>query len=223
MDKDKDKFHPEKSLRPICSGKISIFSASVISLICASIGLTIGILLSTQFFYILLLIFFLTLLYSIFFKNEIFVDILFISINFVLRAVSGSYILDVRISPWLIVCTFFLSLFLALGKRKSDFELLKDNSVHHKKVLLDYTPELTNTLLIISTTSLMMSYSLYSFLSIYPHLIYTLPLAMYVILRYFYLIENSSIIARQPERFFTDKKLLIGIILWLVAVIIIMY
>jgi 4-hydroxybenzoate polyprenyltransferase len=223
LDREKDKFHPEKSLRPVCSGKISVFSASVIALVCASISLTIGILLSAQFFYILLIIFILTQLYSLYFKNEIFLDILFISINFVLRAVSGSYILGVRISPWLIVCTFFLSLLIALGKRKSDYNLLKIISFQHKKVLLDYTPELTNTLLIISTTSLMMSYSLYSFLSIYPHLIYTLPLALYVILRYFYLIENNSIIARQPERFYTDVKLLLGIILWLIAVVVIMY
>lgn len=223
LDIEKDKQHLEKSLRPLASNQISILSASLISLLCASMALTISIFLSLQFFYVLLALFFLTQLYSVYFKNEIFLDIIFISINFVLRAISGAFILDVRLSPWLIVCTFFLSLFIALGKRKADLNFLKDKSFLHKKVLSEYTPEITNTLLIISTTSLMMSYSLYSFLSIYPHLIYTLPFSLYVILRYFYLIENDSMISRNPEYFYKDKRLLIGIILWIIAVILFIY
>ena len=223
LDKKKDKINPEKSQRPIASGKISLTTASVIAFILAIISLTLAILISTKLFIIILAIFFLTQLYSLYFKNEVFLDIIFISVNFILRAIAGAYVLNVRISPWLILCTFFLSLFLVVGKRKSEIALLKEKSKDYKPVLSLYSKEMINTLLLISTISLLISYSLYSFLSIYPHLIYTLPVSLYVILRYFYLIENNDIISRHTELFYKDIRLLLGIIIWIILVILIMY
>jgi len=220
IDVEKDKIHPQKKARPLAAGEITVRKAGFIAALLAICSLSIGIALSPAFFYILLTFFFLTQLYSLYFKQELFLDLMCIATNFVLRAIGGAYILGVRLSPWLIVCTFFLSLFIAVGKRKADAMLLQNKASEHKKVLSEYTPQLTNTLLIISTTALLMSYSLYSFLSIYPHLIYTLPLAMYVILRYFFLIETASIIALQPEYFYQDRKLVLGILLWCMSVII---
>ncbi len=223
IDKEKDKIHPEKSNRPIASELISVNKASIIAFILAILSLTIAIVISTEFFIIILILFFLTQLYSLYFKNEIFLDLIFISTNFILRAIAGAYILNVRISPWLILCTFFLSLFLVVGKRKSEIYLLKNKSSQHKPVLALYSKEIINTLLIMSTISLLLSYSLYSFLSIYPHLIYTLPISLYVILRYFYLIETNSTIARNPEYFYQDKRLCLGILFWMLIILFIMY
>ncbi|MDP3918281.1 MAG: UbiA family prenyltransferase [Nanoarchaeota archaeon] len=223
IDIEKDKIHPEKKNRPIPSGLISISTATIIAMLLATSSLVISFLLSTYFFYTVLTFFILTQLYSVFFKDEIFLDIILISINFVLRAISGAFILSVIISPWLILCTFFLALFLASGKRKADLSLLKDEAINHKKVLGDYSSELTNTLILVSTILLIVSYSLYSFLSIYPQLIYTLPIAIYVIFRYFYLIQNDSIIARHPENFYKDSRLLLGIKVWVLVIILLIY
>ena len=223
LDKTKDQLHPEKKKRPIASEEISILSAALIAFILAAAALGLAFLLSEMFFVLLLMFFFLTQIYSFYLKEELFVDIMCISTNFVLRAMAGSFILDVRLSPWLIICTFFLSFFIAVGKRKADLSLLKAKAAQHKKVLQDYEENITNTLMIIATTALLMSYSLYSFLSVYPQLIYSLPFALYVILRYFYICETNPSIARHPEQFYKDKSLVCGIISWLFIIIFLMY
>ena len=219
IDKEKDSYHEEKKHRPIASGSISVSTAAFLSFLLAVFSLTLGILLSKDFFFILLIFFAVTQLYSLYFKKEIFADIIFISLNFVLRAISGAFILDVRLSPWLIVCTFFLSLFMVVAKRKADLLFLGKQASKHKEVLANYSLPLLNTLMLLATASLLLSYTLYSFLSIYPHLIYTLPFSLYVILRYFYLGEINSPIARKPELFYKDTKLLLGICLWSATVL----
>ena len=223
VDRDKDKIHPEKCQRPIAAGKISISAATTIAMVCATLALILAFVLAQQFFVILLIFFGLTQVYSLFLKNEVFLDIIAISTNFVLRAVSGVFLLDVRLSPWLIICPFFLGLFIASGKRYADISLLKEKSHEHKKVLAQYSPEIARTLIILSTALLILSYSLYSFLSVYPHLIYTIPIALYLILRYYYLIESHSPIARHPEHCYKDKRLVAGIIAWTIAVFILIY
>ncbi|MBI5797590.1 UbiA prenyltransferase family protein [Candidatus Woesearchaeota archaeon] len=223
IDREKDKVHPEKKERPLASGKISLWTAGTLAGILAVVSLSIGIVLSFSFFLILLLFFFLTLLYSVYFKEELFADTLFIAVNFVLRAAAGAYVLHVRISPWLIVCTFFLSFFIAVGKRRAEYKFLEEKAPVHKKVLASYGENITGMLMAVATTALLMSYSLYSFLSVYPHLIYTLPFAFYVILRYLFLVESASVIARSPEYFYKDTRLITGIALWCLAVLVVIY
>jgi len=223
IDKDKDITHPEKQHRPIVSGSVSPLVAAVLAFFFAAVSLGIGIFLSSKFFIVLLLFFFLTQAYSLYFKTELFADLIFISINFVLRAMSGAFILDVRLSPWLIVCPFFLSLFIVVGKRKAELIFLGKGAKKHNEILEQYTLQITNTLMILATAALLLSYSLYSFLSVYPFLIYSLPFSLYVILRYFFLGEKNSPIARKPEFFYTDKKLVLGVLLWVFSVVFIMY
>jgi 4-hydroxybenzoate polyprenyltransferase len=217
LDKDKDKLHPKKSQRPIASNYYSTTFAGTIAIITAIASLSISILISEKFFFLVLLLFFLTLFYSLKLKEEIFLDITLISTNFIIRAISGIIIIEARLSPWLILCTFFLSLLLATGKRIHEFKTSKE----HKNVLKYYTKDLLNKLLIISTTLLILSYSLYSFLSIYPILIYTIPISAYIILRYLYLIETNSNIPGELENFYKDKQLLTALILWFIVTIII--
>lgn len=219
----KIKYIRKKKGRPLASGEISVWTAGVLAGILAVVSLSIGIALSFSFFLILFLFFFLTLFYSVYFKEELFADTLFIAVNFVLRAVAGAYVLHVRISPWLMVCTFFLSFFIAIGKRRAEYKFLEEKAPIHKKVLVYYGENITGMLMAIATTALLMSYSLYSFLSVYPRLIYTLPFAFYVILRYLFLVENASVIARSPEYFYKDRRLLIGIALWCIAVLVLLY
>lgn len=223
IDRKKDLFHPEKKNRPLASEKVSIKQAFLVFLILFTLSILTAFNLSLFFLYSILTLFLFNLAYSLFLKNEMFLDILIIAINFVIRAISGTFIIQVSISPWLILCTFLLSLFLSVGKRHSDLIYLKEEAINHKPVLKDYTKEITNVLMIISTSLLIIAYSLYSFLSNYKNLIYTLPLSLYVIFRYFYLIYTGSIIARHPEKILKDKKITIGIILWLILIFLIIY
>ncbi|MDD5253490.1 MAG: decaprenyl-phosphate phosphoribosyltransferase [Candidatus Nanoarchaeia archaeon] len=223
FDIKKDEEHPEKRLRALASKKISIPLAIFIFIITLISSLVISYLLSEKFFYAVLAMFVLTQFYTLFLKNQPFVDILMISVNFVIRAISGAFIINATLSPWLIACTFFLALFIATGKRESDLLLLKNNFQNHKPVLKYYTKEITQSLMIISTTLLITTYSLYSFLSQYPNLIFTIPFAIYVIFRYFLLVKEGSIIARHPEKILKDKSITIGLILWILTIFLIIY
>ncbi|PIN75785.1 hypothetical protein COV17_03510 [Candidatus Woesearchaeota archaeon CG10_big_fil_rev_8_21_14_0_10_36_11] len=223
IDLKADQLHPEKKCRPLAAGKIRKASAVLLMILLFAISLFLAQMLGRNFLYAVLSLFVLTQLYSFFFKKILFADILIIAILFVIRSISGVYIINVEITIWLILCPFFLSLFLSTGKRRSDLTLLKENASQTKKVLKDYTIELTNYLLIISTTLFIISYTFYCFLSAHKNLIYTLPFALFVIFRYFYLINSGSIIARHPEKIFQDKNIVVGILLWIVSTIIILY
>ena len=201
FDIEKDKKHPEKKGRPLAAGKINVFWAVVVAMVCAVVSLAIAGYLSYLFFLLVVALFLFTQVYSLYLKNLIFLDVIAIAVNFVLRAVSGNYILDTVISPWLVVCAFFLSLFLVVAKRRGDLVLLGKNAEKHKKVLKYYSVDLLDKLSLIIITLLIASYSFYSFFSQYSMLI-TLPVVLYALLRYLYLMENESKIVRRPELFF---------------------
>ncbi|MBI4140691.1 UbiA prenyltransferase family protein [Candidatus Woesearchaeota archaeon] len=224
IDIEKDKQHPEKKNRPLAAGKIKTKTAFIE----AGVLIVISILIALQFQNKLFLasiitIFILTQAYTLFLKKELFADILSIGANFVIRASAGTYALNVKNSPWLILCTFFLSLYLSVGKRAAELTLLGDEAKNHRETLAQYTKEITQPLLIIATTLLITAYSLYSFLSERNTLLYTLPFALYVIFRYFNHIQTGSEIARHPEKAFTDKKMVIGMMLWGVITVILLY
>ena len=223
MDLHQDKVHPEKKFRPLAAGKISKSIAVLLALVLFSLGTIIAILLSRDFFLILLGLFALSVAYTLFFKNIVLIDVLTIATLFVLRAISGAVVIGVFISPWLILVPFFLSLFLTVGKRHADLQLLKENAHLSRSVLNDYNHNLTNSLMSITTTLIIMSYALYSFLSGHQLLIYSLPLALYVIFRYYYLINTGSIISRQPEKVIKDRPMIIGILLWTIITALIIY
>lgn len=221
IDLKKDKGHPEKSKRPLASGKVTIKGAIFFVLLSLGISLIIAINLPFYFFLSVVSIFVLTQMYSLYFKKLLFVGIILIAVNFIIRTISGFFIIDVEFSPWLIICPFFLSLFLSIGKRESEARFIKNSN--QGGVLKDYIPELSRTLMIISAVSLIMIYTLFVFFGKYPILVITVPLAVYIILRYFSFIYNGSVIARQPEKIITDKQITLGIVLWVVITTILIY
>src|SRR3989344_7005046 len=223
IDLQKDKAHPEKKNRPLASGRMKKWQAILEIIVLLSIGLLIASKLEKLFLYSVIFLFVFTQIYSLFLKKEIFLDILAIAINFVTRAIAGAFAINVKISPWLVLCTFFLSLYLSAGKRQADLLFLREEAAQHKETLKYYTKEITQSLLIISTSLLIMSYGLYSFLSEHKNLLMTLPFALYVILRYFYLINTGSEIARHPEKVFNDLRMSIGMLLLGIATFLIIY
>src|SRR3989338_1399472 len=143
VDLKNDKLHPEKSKRPLASGKIAIKEAIFFALLSLVFSLAIALNLPFYFLLSVITIFMLTQIYSLYLKNIIFVDIILIGINFVIRTISGFFIIDVPFSPWLIICPFFLSLFLSIGKRESESRFIK-RDYNQSGVLRHYTSELTN-------------------------------------------------------------------------------
>jgi 4-hydroxybenzoate polyprenyltransferase len=222
FDINRDRVHPEKKKRPIAAGKISVFWATILAIILAIVSLVIAFFVSYGFFILVIGFFVFTQIYSLYLKNQVFLDIIAIAINFAIRAISGAIILSVIISPWMVVCAFFLSLFLATAKRKGDLVFLGKEARKHKKVLQFYSVALLDKMLLIIVTLLIAAYSFYSFFSEYAMLI-TLPVVLYALLRYLYLVENGSEIIRKPELFLKDTGLLISSWIWVFLSIFLIY
>jgi len=216
-DKQQDKYNPEKSNKPITAEKVSTKKAGIISGILLIAGLVLSYRLSQKFAIAAIILFGITQLYTFVLKKEVLADILLIAINFVIRAVSGTFLTGLTISPWLVLCPFFLAIFLAVGKRHAELTLLGTEAEKTRTTLKQYTKELTTPLLIISTTALIISYALYSFLSNH-NLLFSLPFALYVIFRYFAFITQGSQIARSPELIIKDWRMLVGITFWIITV-----
>jgi len=219
----RDRAHPEKRNRPLASRKISTGLALTIMLVLIIISLAISFSIGLFFMYSVISLFILTLIYTFILKHVVLADVLTIATLFVIRAVSGAFAIDVIISPWLVLVPFFLSLFLSVGKRHADVIMLKGKAKETRETLKTYTKELTNSLMTISTTLLVISYALYSFQSEYNTLLYTLPFALFLIFRFFYLINSGSDIARHPERVIKDKAMVIGMIVWLAVTVLSIY
>ena len=214
VDRHTDRLHPEKWNRPIASRAVGPIGALLLMLFLATIGFGLALLLPIEFLYTAIGYFVLSQLYTAWLKHEAFADILAISVNFVIRAVAGALAISVWVSPWLISGIFFLALFLMLGKRKSELELLKEKAYSQRKTLPAYSSEVVSRLSILATTALVICYTLYVFFGEHELLYINLPVALYAIFRYESLISSGSKIARHPEHVFTDKHMIISMLIW---------
>lgn len=223
-DRKKDKNHPEKKSRPLASGKIKPLTALLISISLLLISLIIATKLSNIFFILVLALYINTIFfYTFLLKNEPIIDLILISINYIIRTVSGAIIINVELSPWLILCTFFLGLFLASCKRTADFFLLDKKAGSYKIVYKKYNKDILKFIMTISTSLLILSYSLYCFFSQYLYLMFSLPFAIYTIFHFTNLVFNGSIIPRKLEMGIYDNRLLLSVLLWVWSVFIILY
>ena len=222
LDIEKDRKHPRKSKRPIASGKLRVSNALSFAMLLVIVALVGAYLITIKFLIISIAYFLLMLSYSLFLKRIIIVDILVISIGFVIRAVAGGLAINVFISPWLIICAFLLALFLALGKRRHELVLLGEKAKEHRKILEGYSIDMLNQMISITTGVLIMSYTLYTFLADNVYMMFTIPFAIYSIFRYLFLV-HSKILGGEPELLFKDKGMLISMGLWAILVFAILY
>ncbi len=222
VDLEKDRVNPEKTDRPLVSGAVKRWQAALLAIILFCAAILIALVLSRSFAASLIVLLLVGQAYNFFLRKEAFADILAIAVMFVIRAVSGTFIIGSDVSPWLVLCTFLLSMFLSVSKRAGEVSVLGENAGAHRATLAFYTKEVTNSSMIVATTSLIVSYSFYSFLS-NKNLLLTLPFALYVILRYFYLTYSSDRITRHPEDVFHDSRMLLGIIMWTLLIFAILY
>ncbi|MBA7499037.1 Decaprenyl-phosphate phosphoribosyltransferase [subsurface metagenome] len=222
IDVENDRKHPTKCKRPIASGELKAFNALLFAIILILIGLGGSYLINTQFLFISIVYLLLISSYSIFLKQLIIVDLLVISAGFVIRAVAGCLAIGVLISPWLILCTFLLALFLALGKRRHELLLLGEEAKTHRKILEDYSTEMLDQMINITTGALIISYSLYTFLVDNNYMMLTIPFAIYGLFRYIFLVHVKNF-GGETEMIFKDKGMLLSMVLWAVLVVSVLY
>ncbi len=124
VDIEKDRAHPEKRHRPLASGAVRVSTAMAVMAFLAMGSLVAAFFIRPPFCAVVGLYMGLNVLYSLVLKNVIIVDVLAVALGFVLRAIGGAIALDVVFSNWLIVCTLFLALFLSLGKRRHELQVM---------------------------------------------------------------------------------------------------
>lgn len=222
IDMEKDKLHETKRLRPLASGGVKKGTAAVFMIL-----LLIGSLLASFFIhptvvpciagYIAL-----NILYTLVLKRMAIMDIMAISFGFVLRVIAGAAAIQVYISSWVLLCTFFIALCLAAGKRKSEKSSLQENSTKHREVLSCYTDAFLKGLIQVSVTGTTITYSLYTILEYDTQLpLITILFVIFGLFRYMQLILKEQE-GRLPEEIvLSDKPLMISILLFGAAWIII--
>lgn len=219
IDKKRDLTHPEKSKRAIASGIVPTSIALILATIMYSSTLSFAYYFSKAFFGFLVAIIAITTLYSLGLKNIIFLDNLLISSNFVLRTLSGIFLLNVKMSYWVVLVIFFLASYLVYTKRLGDTDLKSQN---HKAVLFEYEKINLNSLIVGNMFVIFVLYSLYS-VSTHTLMIFTLPFVLHGMYRHYYLVQTNKKIARRTELIFFDPGILISLLLFITATIYILY
>lgn len=248
FDVKKDRLHPFKRFRPLADKKISIRTALIVAAILTITSLILSALISTGFFVITIIYFLLHLSYSALLKQIEIVDILTLAGGYILRVFAGEIISGIHISAWLLLTTIALSLFLAIGKRRSELTLLGKSSLEKisitRKTLSHYTEKLLDVYLSIFATSAFVFYSLFTFLEnpkgrqfttdLIPAdilgtylqrkwLMITIIPVVYGIMRYLQRIYEKHE-GESPERvLFSDRALLTSVIIWGFLVVLIIY
>lgn len=232
-DVDKDRLHEIKKHRPLPAGRLRKSDAIVAAVMVGITALALAALVGGGFFVVAVVFFSLNVLYSLALKKIVLVDVVSISLSFVIRAIAGVEALvgvdpTIEISPWLLICTLFLSLFLAFCKRRHELVTLGEAS-RHRESLAEYSPVLVDQLVGITAAGAVLSYSIYT---IWPDtvekfgttaLVYTIPLVLIGVMRYLYLVYNKEKGGNPTEMLLSEKFILIDVFLWILLVVAIFY
>ena len=225
LDVESDKQHPIKKFRPLASGQTSKKNAYIVFVLLLSSSLIIAAITSWQLVIVLIFLFVNTTVYSQWLKNFAYVDLLSISLNFVIRVLAGMLLLQVGISPWLVFGVFLVAFFLGLMKRKSEIIILKDAAALHRKSLSKYSIKKLNYSLLILSVLVIVTYSLYSITNDPTNdnrLIFTIPIVAIIIFRQYYLSEKSVSVKKFNE-VINDKITVLAIIMYIITTILLLY
>jgi len=228
-DIEEDRRHPVKSKRPLAAGRISsrhAWTAFVIVSIMAGLAASA---LNRDFLLTALLYFVLQVGYSLRLKHVVILDVFIIAFGFLIRVVAGALAIRVEISPWLLICTLLLALFMALSKRRHELILMSSRAVDHRPILIEYSPGLLDQMIAVVTSATVIAYCLYTIAEETVvkfgtrDLIYTVPFVLYGIFRYLYLIHQKSEGGSPESIIIRDRALLADILLWIAVASMIIY
>lgn len=231
LDVESDRAHPKKKFRPIASGEISVNRALIfLVILCAVIALTFFF--EKPIFVFVIALYFLTnLFYSLKIKSVVLLDVFFISFGFMLRVLGGAAAIGVTVSSWMVLTTIFISLFLAISKRRGELSQIvnAENIEKQRPVLKEYSVEFADQLNTIAAAGTIISYALYTVsertLSTFgtERLIYTTPFVIYGIFRYMYMMHKKNLGESPTSIVVKDLPILLNVIFWFLACLLIIY
>ena len=221
IDREADRSHPIKQNRPIASGEVSVATALVTAVILLVAAAFVSVWLGGWFPAVLAAYVSLVLLYSALLKRAVFLDVLVVAAGFVLRVVGGAVAIDVPVSRWILVVTYLLALYLALGKRRSELVLLGRAAGTHRVVLGHYTLPMVDQAISVVLGATVVAYALYT---VAPEtvakvgsegLLATVPIVLYGLFRYLYLLHRHELGGSPTKALLTDRPLLVCVVVWL--------
>jgi 4-hydroxybenzoate polyprenyltransferase len=228
-DRDADRNHPLKRLRPIASGALAVRTAAAAAVVLGVGAVAFAVRVNPVFAalaagYVVLL-----LLYSALLKHLVIIDVLTVAAGFVLRAVAGAVTVEVPIGPWLPVCTTLLALFLVLSKRRHELVVLGEAATAHRPILQEYSPYLLDQMIAVVTASTVIAYSIFAVSTETAERLgtrrlgLTIPFVLYGIFRYLYLVHQRRGGGSPTTTLVTDAPLLACVALWAAVVALCLY
>ena len=228
-DIEEDRLHPIKSKRPLARGELKKRQAIAAFVLLSFLSLLLAEFVNIEFLWICLIYFVLQIAYSFALKHVVILDVFIVAAGFFLRVIAGAVAIRVQISPWLLICTTLLALFLALSKRRHEIILLDADAMNHRRILKEYSPYLLDQMISVVTASTVIAYCLYTISGDTIEkfgtnkLILTVPFVLYGIFRYLYLIHQRAEGGTPETLILKDRPLLLDIFLWIVSAALIIY
>ncbi|HZG64827.1 MAG TPA: decaprenyl-phosphate phosphoribosyltransferase [Rubrobacteraceae bacterium] len=225
LDVKEDRGHPTKRLRPVASGEVPVPLAVTFAVLLAvgglmlafSVDLWVGI---AGLSYLLL-----QAVYTPVLKHIALLDVMSISTGFVLRALAGVAAVGESISPWLVVCTGLLTLFLGFSKRRYELFVLGEGAKTHRKNLGDYSVEMLDQMMMIMLTATIIAYIMYTFtfaLQLRSYMMLSIPFVIYGVLRYMLLVHRDG--GGDPDTLLLrDRPLQLTLLLFLAVIMTVIY
>ena len=228
-DCEKDRQHPLKSLRPLPSGRVRRSTAAVLAIALEIVGLTLAGSLGRGFAGLVCLYLALQVAYTFWLKEVVILDVMAIAAGFVIRAGAGGVVIHVPVSPWLIICTFLLMMFLGFSKRRHELILLEARATDHRASLKEYSPYFLDQMIAVVTASTVVAYAIYT---VSPEvrgklgtdkLYLTIPFVLFGIFRYLYLVHQREEGGNPTQLLLSDRPLLLDVLLWLLTAAVLLY
>lgn len=222
-DVEEDRLHPQKRLRPIASGNLPEAVAGWWMAAAMLAGLLLAFWIRPAFGWLAVFYVTLSLAYSLGGKHIVILDVFLIAAGFVLRALAGAVAIQVDISGWLLACTTLLSLFLGFCKRRQEIITLGDDAANHRATLGEYSVGLLDQFIAIVSSATIITYALYTIQSAtaaqHQNLKYTIPLVMYGIFRYLYLVHRKDLGGAPEQVLLEDRWIQATILLWIAVAV----
>ena len=228
-DVEQDRAHPTKRLRPIAARELSEGLARLLAVLLLAAGIAGAWRINSNFLFAILAYLGLQACYVYGLKKVALVDLFIIATGFVLRALAGAVAIDVVISPWLLLCTLLLALFLALCKRRHELVVVNDGAGETHESLRDYDQRLLDQLISIMAAATVVCYALYT---LSPETVakfgtsqlgFTIPFVIFGLFRYLDLVYRHEQGGRPEQILLTDVPLLVDLVLYGITVGVVLF
>jgi len=223
-DVELDRLHPRKRDRPVATGAVSGTTACWLAAVLAGVAVTGAASLGFSSVVCIALYLLNNVAYSGWLKHVPLLDVTSIALGYVLRVLASIYVLGDTPTAWIVLCTFFLAVFLGFSKRRAEFLASSHGAQSQRPALAGYDLELLNALRNNSATMAVMSYALFTATSgKNPSLILTVPIVYFAIMHYVRLTDMGALGEEPDKILLRDRTILASIALWLLSFVVIFY